>query len=116
MYNIKQLTNFDVQDIAPTSIGSIDYIVISSDILGSDNIHKLGYCVNNNVGIYRPIYITINAIPTKFSIGNTGIFEFQEEEWRDVNDDNLERIASVSVSEVYVPAGIPFVLDYCIPV
>ena len=127
MNDIKQLTNFDITE-AETRNKVIDkggdkgqtiiypYKVIDSSLLGSNNIHKLGYCVNNNQGINYPIFLKINGIETEFQIGKTGMFEFQEEEWRDVNDDDTERIFSISISEVLVPDNIPFVLDYCYPV
>ena len=119
MVNIKQLTNFDmagdpvIESIrkhgeATTAL----YYIITSSQLGSNAISKLGYCTEVR-GIGYPIFLTINGKKTSFEIGKTGMFEFQDEEWRNINGDNIERIAQILVSEVRVPAGINFTLDYC---
>ena len=131
MYNIKQLTNFDVKDnttekktffIGGTSVTHNYRIIPYNQLLGlvgGENdliisINKLGYCVNSNQGINYPIYITFeDGTEETFYIGKTGIFEFQPEEWTDVNDDKIERTAKVSVKRILVPDNIPFVLDYC---
>ena len=131
MYNIKQLTNFDVADNSsemrgifrgPVAINHLYRIIPYSQLLGIDNnpndiiidISKMGYCTNDNEGKDYPIFITFeDGTERTFYIGKTGIFEFQPEEWRDINDDDTERTATVSVKQVLVPDGVPFVLDYC---
>lgn len=132
MYNIKQLTNFDVKDNTieektffvggETSITHNYRIIPYNQLLGlvgGENdliisINKLGYCVNSNQGINYPIYITFeDGAEETFYIGKTGIFEFQPEEWTDVNDDKIERTATVSVKRILVPDNVSFVLDYC---
>ena len=126
MNNIKQLTNFGVTECSKITKNIFkngtdsrvphEYYIVNSSFLGSDTITKLGYCANNNEGINYPIFLTINGIETEFQLGKTGMFEFQEEEWRDVNADDTERIANPSVSQVLVPTEVSFVLDYCYPI
>lgn len=140
-YNIKQLTNFDVKDnpiYVPSPWKNHDYYEISyQQLLGIEGsqtptikINKLGYCVNDNEGINYPIFINFTSpegtgtdyIP--FQIGKTGMFEFQPEQWMDVNEnvededdeEAEEKIASVDVYCLLVPADVPFVLDYCFEV
>lgn len=131
MYNIKQLTNFDVANNryetrgvfkGPVAVNHRYRIISYNQLLGIEsnsnditiNISKMGYCTNDNEGKDYPIFITFGDKTERiFYIGKTGIFEFQPEEWRDVNDDDTERTATVSVIQVLVPDGVPFVLDYC---
>lgn len=149
-YNIRQLTNFDVKDnpVERTIVihgKNVEYCKISYqqllDIEGATSttikINKLGYCVNDNEGINYPIFIDFTSpegtdyIP--FQIGKTGMFEFQPEQWMDVNenveDEDDEETASVDVYSLLVPklvknpelendSGkiVPFVLDYCFEV
>lgn len=120
MRNIKQLTNFDVKNNDEATYDGKKYRKIHINQLGiTENmtLDKLGYCVNNNTGINYPIYIEINgdgtgSNMTKFEIGKTGMFEYQTDEWKDVNDDNKIRPIQVQIGEIHVPDGIPFVLDY----
>ena len=119
MVNIKQLTNFDMVGdpviesiIKHGELTTAPYYDITSSQLGSNAVSKLGYCAEVR-GIGYPIFLTINGKKTQFEIGKTGMFEFQDEEWKNVNGDNIERIAQILVSEVRVPAGINFTLDYC---
>ena len=126
MNDIKQLTNFDVTDctkILKTIFKSEqeprvshEYYVVPPSKLGSDTITKLGYCANDNEGIHYPIFLTVNEVETEFQLGKTGMFEFQEETWRDVNADDTERIANPSISQILVPTKVSFVLDYCYPI
>lgn len=125
MQNVKQITNHDLSETATvtktfydegsqTVIIDYPYKVITSSMLGSINVVKFGYCINNNQGKKYPIYLTLNGIEDiQFYIGKTGMFEFQPEEWVDVNADNEERTATVYLSKVLVPADIPFCIDYC---
>ena len=135
-YNVKQLTNFDVQDnpyVDPSPWKGHKYYKISyQQMLGIEGstdagiqIDKLGYCVNDNEGINYPIFINFtspnNDIYEDFQIGKTGMFEFQPEKWMDVNenvedehDEDAEvKDATVNVYGLLVPDGVPFVLDYC---
>lgn len=123
MINIRQLTNYDVAGIASSETKRIlkggdkgeyidyDYYIIPTSMLGN-NITKMGYCCEVK-GIAYPIFLTINDIETQFELGKTGMFEFQDETWKDVNGDDTERVAQVIVSEVKVPKDIKFTLDYC---
>lgn len=120
-YNIKQLTLKDVgasttteyihKGGASTTI-PYEYIIINSDKLGSPNVTKMGYCTNDNRGMNYPIFLTLNGTKTEFQIGKTGMFEFQPEDWEDVNTGEKDT-AEINLSEVEVPAGFEFCLDYC---
>ena len=125
MNNIRQITNFDISS-ANTVYKTIQkggdsgeiavdypYKVITSDKLGSENVFKFGYCTNNNQGINYPIFLVLNGVETEFQIGKTGMFEFQPETWKDVNGNDTEREATVSLSSVLVPKDITFCIDYC---
>ena len=124
MNNIRQITNYDLvgaSEVTKTiQIGgdkgkTIDYQykVITSAMLGSENVFKFGYCANSNKGIDYPIFLVLNGTETEFQLGKTGMFEFQPEQWEDVNVPTEEQTATVSLSEALVPADIPFCIDYC---
>lgn len=123
MNNIRQKTNFDLSgEIIKKRIHSHEQILDDVPyrmIEFEQPVFKLGYCTNDNEGMNYPIFLEINeqgADFQEFQIGKTGMFEFQEEEWLDVNADNIERIASVFINKVLVPDNVPFVLDYCFSV
>ena len=85
---------------------------------GDEKVFKLGYCTNDNEGMNYPIFLRFSTDQDddpdhEFQIGKTGMFEFQPEEWRDVNDDDTERTAEVFVTELKVFEDVPFVVDYC---
>lgn len=117
MYNIKQITNFDIKDaitttknvIAGGDIGydkhsyrSVQYKTISQSYL-RNTISKFGYCCEPKA-IQYPIFLTINGVEKEFQIGKTGMFELQPETWMNVNrDDSEEQEANVIVSEIKVP-------------
>lgn len=117
MYNIKQITNFDIIDtpeitksvIAGGDIGydkhgykNVIYKIISSALLKKD-INKFGYCCESKA-IQYPIFLTINGIEKEFQIGKTGMFELQPETWKNVNDEeSQEEESNVLVSEIKVP-------------
>ena len=143
MNNIRQITNFDLEGASEVSktilvggdkgkiITDCPYLVITQEMLGSGDIFKFGYCVNNNIGLGYPIFLGINGNePIEFQIGKTGMFEFQPEEWVDENDpeDTELKTMQVSLTSVLVPKQswkdedeslygkpipIPFVIDYC---
>jgi hypothetical protein len=73
----------------------------------------MGYVANSNPARNYPIFLTLNGTETEFQLGKTGMFEFHDETWQDVNVPTEEEIATVSLSEVKVPAGFNFCLDYC---
>lgn len=124
MLNIKQITNFDLSE-ADEVIKNIDkggdlgetiaypYKIITSAMLENNNIFKFGYCTNSNQGMNYPIFLILNNVETEFQIGKTGMFEFQPEQWQDVNVPTEEETAQVSLSGALVPANIPFCIDYC---
>lgn len=117
MVNIKQITNYDLAGGgSPMSIHkygqdpaiSYNYYTIPF----STKISKLGYCCEVK-GIAYPIFLTINGSEAEFQIGKTGMFEFQPETWKNVNEDSTERTVEVTCTQIRVPADIKFTLDYC---
>ena len=122
MINVKQITNHDLSGAGSTTktitIGDetrqVEYKIINSTLL-KGNSYKMGYCCEPK-GIGYPIYLTINGTnETTFYIGKTGMLEFQPEEWTDLNSEEPEvKETDVFVTEVKVPAGIAFTLDYII--
>lgn len=124
MTNICQITDFDLKGASEVTKQinkggdsgetiSYQYIIITSEMLGSEDVFKFGYCTNSNQGMNYPIFLILNGVETEFQIGKTGMFEFQSETWRDVNADDEEREATVSLSSVLVPKDIAFCIDYC---
>lgn len=125
--NFKQVTERDIASIEPIEKGNIrvggeilndvPYKIIDNSILGSTAIHKMGYCSNSNYGKDFPIFLTLNGIEKDYYIGKTGMYEFQREDWDDVNDPRDPSSdtgpAEVSLSRVLVPADFSFCLDYC---
>ena len=118
MSNIKQITNYDLSD-APVVTKAISkagdlttypYKVIDISRL-KGTVIKLGYCCEVK-GIAYPIFLTFPEGEEEIQIGKTGMYEFQPEEWLDVNGDNTERTATVNCTQVAVPADIKFTLDY----
>lgn len=119
MNNIRQKTNFDLTGGEEKTVrvggdkGETRTLTYKS-ILFESNVFKLGYCTNDNEGMNYPIFLVFSTGEEKeFKIGKTGMFEFQPEEWRDVNDDDTERTAEVFVTELKVFEDVPFVVDYC---
>ena len=127
MTNTSQVTNFsDVVTSAPVEnhtvlVGGktykeVPYYVLSLTALTGSNltpIFKLGYCCEPK-GIGYPIFLNINDRLKQFEIGKTGMFEFQKDEWRNVNNDpDTVYISEILTTEVQVPKNIAFTLDYC---
>ena len=102
MINIKQVTNFDNLPIEG------EYKVITFQYPAI----KLGYC-GDVLSIGKNIILTLEGVDHTFEIGKTGMFEFQPETWKDINDDEEEREAVVYVTQAKVPIEPTFVLDYC---
>ena len=117
MNNIRQKTNFDLVGGEPKDVyvgGELRTDLTYKRILFESNVFKLGYCTNNNEGMNYPIFLVFSTGEEReFQIGKTGMFEFQPEEWRDANDDDTERTAEVSVTELKVFEDVSFVVDYC---
>ncbi len=119
MNNIRQKTNFDLTGGEEKTVrvggdkGETRTLTYKS-ILFESNVFKLGYCTNDNEGMNYPIFLVfLTGEEKEFQIGKTGMFEFQPEEWRDVNADDTERTAEVFVTELKVFEDVPFVVDYC---
>ena len=125
MNNIKQLTNFDIQNATEVrkrilkggDLGEeipyppgYPYLTITQAMLGAP-IFKMGYCCEVK-GINYPIFLTVNNIEHEFQIGKTGMFEFQPETWKDINVSEEEYETNIKVTQILVPKDIKFVLDY----
>lgn len=119
MTNIKQITNYDLTE-APIEEKAImraeeliiyPYKIITINTL-KGVVTKLGYCCEPK-GIGYPIFLTFQEQEERpFQVGKTGMFEFQPEEWINVNGGNIVRTAVVNCITVAVPADIAFTLDY----
>ena len=81
------------------------------------NIFKFGYCTNDNQGMNYPIIILVNGDDQEreIQLGKSGMIEYQPEDWQDVNDPTESEIqlSEEYISQVWVPDGVPFCLDYC---
>ena len=136
MYNIKQITNFDIdsyptEEIDVTVAGmstprTVIYKIIDNGYI-SQGIEKFGYCCEPKAISY-PIWLVLregNNLNTKsFEVGKTGMFEVQPENWTNVNDPTAEEeTMTVDVVEIKVPwqwkkdpnpgpHGFNFKLDY----
>lgn len=132
-YNIKQVTNYDVQDNAtiqrqitmPNRVpdGKGGYKIVNEVVtvdyklaLDGVNILKLGYCCEPK-GVDYPIYLQMNGSYQEFKVGKNGMYEMQPEEWKNVNiQDPVEKTTDVLITGVRVPAGIEFTLDYVVSI
>lgn len=132
-YNIKQVTNYDIQDAAtiqktitvPSRVpdGKGGYKIIDTYVtvdyktaLDGVNILKMGYCCEPK-GIDYPIYLQMNGSYQEFKVGRDGIYEMQPENWQNVNLlDPIEKITNVIITGVRVPANIEFTLDYVVSI
>lgn len=93
---------------------TVDYYEITSEMLGSDSVFKVGYVANSNPARNYPIFLIFkNGTETEFQLGKTGMFEFHDEEWKDVNESDESFISTTPVQGILVPAGFNFCLDYC---
>ena len=111
MYNVKQITNFDLKNavsvnknviIGGETYRNVQYKIISQTYL-KNNINKFGYCCEPKAIPY-PIFLTINGIEKEFQIGKTGMFELQPDTWQNINDDSsIEQEINVIVTEIKVP-------------
>ena len=111
MYNVKQITNFDLKNavsvnknviIGGETYRNVQYKVISQTYL-KNNINKFGYCCEPKAIPY-PIFLTINGTEKEFQIGKTGMFELQPDTWQNINDDSsIEQEINVVVTEIKVP-------------
>jgi hypothetical protein len=119
MNNIRQQTNFDLtgSETKTVRVGSDQgetRTLTYKSIIFEKPISKFGYCTNDNEGMNYPIFIVFDdGAEKEFQIGKTGMFEFQPDEWRDVNDDDEERTLEVFATEVKIYENVPFVIDYC---
>lgn len=77
-------------------------------ILSNVEIIKFGYCCENK-GILYPIIINIDGKYQMIFPNKEGIYEMQPEEFQEETTDCI-------VTEILVPEGIEFTLDYVTPV
>lgn len=120
IYNIKQLTNFDIQNYPvigqhKTNVAdskSIDYVHIDFD----KAVSKLGYCCESRL-IGYPIILYFDKTKENFEkieIGKEGIFEVQPEIFTDQDENNkIENLTiKVDIFGIDVPKDFDFILDY----
>ena len=110
MYDIKQITNYDLQGFDTEVINGTQYAVIPASFLGAD-ISKLSYCVTKPSGIGSSFYITVNNKTFEIIIGKTGMYELNIEQYFN-NQVNQTKTIEVKVTQLKLPMSIPFVLDY----
>lgn len=131
LYNLRQLTNFDVQNYPSAGQHKVaqvedsipvDYVHIDFD----KNVVKLGYCCEPR-GIGYPIILYFENHSSTFEIGKTGMFEVQIENFKQLKnfqsiDENgaIEQYDNINVQVniigIDVPKDFNFVLDYAYPV
>lgn len=132
-YNIKQVTNYDIQDAAiiqkivsiPSRVsdGNGGYTIVNTDVtvdyktaVDGVNILKMGYCCEPK-GIDYPIYLQMNGSYKEFKVGRDGMYEMQPENWQNVNlSDPTEKTTDIIITGVRVPANIEFTLDYVVSI
>lgn len=131
-YNIKQITNYDIKDNPITTqrvriptrvkedgewkimltVEDIDYITA----IENTNIVKFGYNCEASAILY-PIFLQINGEYKEFQVGKNGMYEFQPEFFKNINEPNAEEEhIVVPVTGIRVPAGYKLNIDYVIPV
>lgn len=108
MYDIKQITNYDLQDFDTEIINDIQYAVIPLSFLGTP-IVKLGYCITNPSGIGSSFFIKINNEQYEIIMGETGMYEINMDVYYDSSG---KHTVSPAVTEVKVPKKYDFTLDY----
>ena len=122
IYNIKQLTNFDIQDkqkypiigqhkiLNVESSKSIDYVHITFN----KNVSKLGYCCESRLIGYPIILYFEDGSYKPFKIDKTGIFEVQPEVFKSQDENNKVENLSIEVNiiGIDVPRDFGFNLDY----
>lgn len=95
------------------------YIFTTQDFV-SENLVKVGYCCNSNVGKDYPIFIKFSGDSNKhmYYPGKEGMYEFQPETLKIKNEEDIEEYAEFTVeqiSQIWVPTGFSFTLDFCYP-
>lgn len=124
LYNVKQLTNFDIQNYPNAGKHKILY---NEDSIAVDYVHidfekivsKLGYCCEPRAIGYPIILYFDNNLSDEFEIGKTGMFEVQVETFQNKNEET-EEISNIdiqiNITGIDVPKVFNFVLDYTYPV
>ena len=119
VYNITQITNYDLVDISgtqeqiviggnPAETRTVIYKPLSASPKFKNQTVKFGYCCEPKA-IQYPIFITVatnnGTEEQAYEVGKHGIFEIQPEEWQNINNqedpDPKEEI--ISIVEVRVP-------------
>jgi len=120
MINIKQLTNNDITQSTPTKSVQVVFPDKTIDVtyykmVPVHSFTKMGYCCEPK-GIGYPIFLDFsgnNSIDSRyFLVGKTGMFEFQDEIWKNINESEEEYTASITCYAVWVPQDIKFTLEY----
>lgn len=111
LYNIKQITNFDIENNPDEPDNSFAHFGFDK------SVSKLGYCCEpKGIGEKYPIklYLSTKEDPILIEIGKTGMFEVQPEDFIKVGEDDKAVSVEMAVEIVGIdlPKGIRFVLDY----
>lgn len=119
-YSIRQENQYTIKDkvrrSAPEAYilpGPNDTIPQYISAVSGKDIIKLGYCCEPKGHIY-PIFLKINGIYRLISLNKEGIYEMQPETWTDYSSTIEPEIRQtlIKVTEVLVPDGIDFTLEY----
>lgn len=125
LYNLRQLTNFDIQE-GYVNAGQHKVLYVE-DSIPVDYVHidfekpvsKLGYCCEPRAIGYPIILYFDNNKQDEFEIGKTGMFEVQIETFRN-KDKKTEKINNIdiqiNITGIDIPKDFNFVLDYAYPV
>lgn len=110
MYNIKQLTNNDLQDFETVTIDGTQYAVVPASFLG-DGIIKLGFCLAKRSDFGTSFFITMgDEGEKKIRVGKTGVYELNADSYYDKNH-KIHTINPI-VTELKLPKFKNFILDY----
>ena len=114
MYNIKQITNYDLTSFDTVRRNSKIYAVIPESYFGTE-ICKLGYCKTKPSGIGTSFYFTMNDKETEIVIGKTGMYEINVDEYYNREEDRMSTIKP-RITELKLPKDVEFILDYAVEV
>jgi len=106
--DISQITNYDSgTEITKEHIiidGIEHAVTYKQYTFPSTPVYKFGYCCENRA-INYPIFLEFNNSKNylEFKIGSTGMFEFQPEVFKDINDDAEEKNIKINVTAFQAP-------------
>lgn len=122
-YNIQQVNTSTVKNASllsppvdfsiPGDTSPIPKYVIA---VTGKNILKFGYCCEMKGHIY-PIFLKINGSYTQpIYVGKDGVYEMQPETFKEEDEQGeiIETTSDIIITEIMVPQGIDFTLDYVV--